>query len=182
MTLTIDYSLIQTAASDRDALERLIARVWPDAYRLAMGVLRDRSLAEDAAQEACASMAVWLASLKDAAAFRTWFYRLVVNAAITISRRRRETVTLQTAENESVEYDSTDALDLAAALQRLAPQQRAMVLLHYYAGLNSREIAEATGTPAATVRFHLLLARRALRRALSVSAQAARAEVFSNAH
>jgi len=182
VSLKIDLALVEEASSDSEALERLIAHVWPEAFRLAAGILRDRSLAEDAAQEACASMAVALSSLKSAASFRTWFYRLVVNESISISRRRRDTVALHEITSKTIEFDGAQAVDLFGALQRLSSEQRAIVLLHYYAGLNSRELAAAAGLPAATVRFHLMLARRALRRALSLAAHAAPPEVYSNAN
>lgn len=102
---------------------------------MAAGMLRDRALAEDAAQEACAAMAVALPSLKTTGAFRTWFYRLVVNEAITISRRRRETTTLDDVDCVAMESDNALALDISRALQRLPTEQRIMVLLYYYAGL-----------------------------------------------
>ncbi|MBC5829050.1 MAG: hypothetical protein GIW98_02525 [Candidatus Eremiobacteraeota bacterium] len=41
--------------------------------------------------------------------------------------------------------------------------------MRYYVGLNSGEIAAATGLPSSTVRFHLMLARRRLRKALSAT-------------
>jgi RNA polymerase sigma-70 factor, ECF subfamily len=178
--LTIDASLIEAAASDDRSLEQLIIAVWPEAFRLAAGILRDRSLAEDAAQEACASMAVALSSLKNPAGFRTWFYRLVVNEAMTISRRRREAATLHEAASHSIEFDNDQAMDLFKALHDLPAERRAIVLLHYYAGLTSREIAVAAHLPAPTVRFHLMLARRALRRALSVAVHPASSEALTH--
>jgi RNA polymerase sigma-70 factor, ECF subfamily len=178
--LTIDTSLIEAASSDRGSLEQLIAAVWPEAFRLAQGILRDRSLAEDAAQEACASMAAGLASLKSAGAFRTWFYRLVVNESVTISRRRRTAAVLHEAAAEPVEFDATQMLDLSQALQRLPAEQRAVILLHYYVGLNSREIGISARLPAATVRFHLMRARRALRRALGDPTRPESTEAVSN--
>jgi RNA polymerase sigma factor (sigma-70 family) len=180
--LQLDASLIEAAFSDSRSLEQLIAAVWPEAYRLAAGILHDRNLAEDAAQEACASMAAKLSSLKTVAAFGTWFYRLVVNEALTISRRRRETVTLHEVESKAIAFDEAQALDLSNALRHLPAEQRAVVLLHYYVGLNSREIAAAARLPAPTVRFHLMLARRALRRALALSTHSASTEVLSNAN
>lgn len=180
--LQVDASLIEAASSDSRSLEQLIAAVWPEAFRLAAGILRDRNLAEDAAQEACASMVAGLSSLKSAAAFRTWFYRLVVNEAVTISRRRRDVVTLHEAESEATAFDDAQALDLSNALRHLPEEQRAVVLLHYYVGLNSREIAAAARIPAPTVRYHLMLARRALRRALALSAHPASTEALSNAN
>jgi RNA polymerase sigma-70 factor (ECF subfamily) len=163
-------------------MEKLIAAVWPEAFRLSLGILHDRGLAEDAAQEACAAMAVSLSSLKNAGAFRTWFYRVVVHESISASRRRRETVALRNDESAASETDSAQAIDLAKALQKLPPQQRAVVLLHYYAGLNSSEIASAADLPPSTVRFHLMLARRALRRALRVTVPPPTKEIASNAH
>lgn len=177
----MDASLVEAAATDPSALERLIAAVWPEAYRLSFGILRDRGHAEDAAQEACAAMSRSLSSLKDAAAFRAWFYRLVVNESISLSRRQHESVTLRGAALEPIACNDIDALDLYDALGRLPTTQRAVVLLYYYAGLTSREIAIAAKLPAPTVRYHLMLARRALRRALKLADPTATKEVFSNA-
>jgi RNA polymerase sigma-70 factor (ECF subfamily) len=171
----VDASLVEAASSDQVALEQLISIVWPEAFRLAAGILHDRSLAEDAAQEACAAMAVSLTSLQSFAKFRSWFYRLV-----SISRRRPKTVELGEATFRPMETDGARALDLSHALRNLPAQQRALVLLHYYVGLNSREIGVATDLAAATVRFQLMLARRALRRALSVAAQPASKEALSH--
>ena len=182
VTVTIDTSLVEAARTEQSALERLIGAVWPDAYRLAYGILRDRGLAEDVAQDACAAMATTLASLKRPEAFRSWFCRLVVNAAISMSRRRRDVV--QNGEDPLIaaSCDSTDALELSIAIRALSPEQRAIVLLHYFMGFNSREIAEAACIPASTVRFHLMKARAALRRALTDSSLSSPSEAFSNAH
>jgi RNA polymerase sigma factor (sigma-70 family) len=78
----------------------------------------------------------------------------------------------------------TDALvrvDIFRALGVLPARQRAVVALHYYADLNSREIAEILGTPEGTVRYHLSLARRRLESLLSVHRPALLAEVLFDA-
>ena len=64
MPLTVGPRVIESAQGGSEALEELIAAVWPEAYRLALVILRDRGLAEDAAQEACAAIARSLTSLK----------------------------------------------------------------------------------------------------------------------
>ncbi|MBC5829049.1 MAG: sigma-70 family RNA polymerase sigma factor [Candidatus Eremiobacteraeota bacterium] len=66
-----------------DGLERLIIAVWPEAYRIAFSILRDGGLAEDAAQEACATMARQLHTLKNTGVFNAWSYKIIVNHAIT---------------------------------------------------------------------------------------------------
>jgi RNA polymerase sigma-70 factor (ECF subfamily) len=130
-------------------------------------IRRDGGLAEDAAQEACAAIARSLPSLKRTHAFSAWSYKIIVSHAITTARRRPRTQALDTLTNQEVNFDHSDALDLYNALAALPHKQRGAVILHYYAGLNSSEISAATGLPRSTVRFHLMLARKRLRKALS---------------
>jgi RNA polymerase sigma-70 factor, ECF subfamily len=163
--MDIDLDTIEAARSGGAELDRLIRVIWPDAYRTAFGVLQDRGLAEDAAQEACASIARSLPSLKRSDVFRSWAYRIVVNRAISTGRKHR--VETSVADSQAAAPDDIVArLDLYRALERLPLRQRAVVILHYYAGLNSGEIAVSCDLPSSTVRFHLMLARRALRAAL----------------
>lgn len=169
MPLALDETLIRNAAAGGAALERLLAEVWPEAYRISLALLRDRGLAEDAAQDACAALARSLPRLKTPASFPAWCYRLIVNHVISIARKRPDTVALDRSSDCKVSFERADALDLYDALGALPIAQRAAVILHYYAGLNSAEIAAATGQPASTIRFHLMLARRALRNALGAS-------------
>ncbi len=169
MALALERELIKGARFGGASLERLIAAVWPEAYRIAFSILRDGGLAEDAAQEACAAMARQLQTLKNADVFSAWSYKIIVNHAITASRRRPRTQPLDEIADRGIHFDQSDALDLYNALAALPLVQRGAIILHYYAGLNSREIAAATGLPSSTVRFHLMLARRTLRKALSAT-------------
>ncbi|MDQ6929199.1 MAG: sigma-70 family RNA polymerase sigma factor [Candidatus Eremiobacteraeota bacterium] len=167
MSLTLEPGLVESARSGGEPLERLIAAVWPEAYRIAFSVLRDAGLAEDAAQDACATIARALQNLKQPDVFRSWSYRIIVNHAITTSRRRPHTEPIDPTNDCGVVFDRSDALDLYNALATLPVAQRGAILLHYYGGLNSKEIAAATGLPSSTIRFHLMLARKTLRRALA---------------
>lgn len=173
MPLDLDPTLIDDARRRDADLDRLIAAVWPEAFRIALSILRDPGLAEDVAQDACANIARSLETLKDTRVFAAWSYRIIVNHAITRARARLRSAESARSEAErlsptmSFESNSTEALDLHNALSTLSPTQRAAVLLHYYAGLNSAEIAAAIGGSPSTVRFHLMLARKALRKALS---------------
>lgn len=172
MALTIDPALVEAACRDDDALERLIEAVWPEAFRLAASIVRDRTLAEDVAQEACATMARSLRELKGAKTFSSWLYRIVTNHAITAVRKRRPTVPIDAAVACGTHFDSSETLDLYNALATLPIDQRAAIVLHYYGGLNSFEIARALGVAAPTVRFRIMLARRALAKALATPSSA----------
>jgi RNA polymerase sigma-70 factor (ECF subfamily) len=185
--LDLDHERIRAARDEGgDALELLIADIWPEAYRLSASMLRDAVLAEDVAQEACAAIVRGLATLQNTASFQGWCRKIIVNCAITAARRRPDVVPLEALGHREVRFDSDDALDLADALATLPVAERGAILLHYYAGLTSREIAEATGLPSSTVRFRLMLARRKLRVALSAAnthphSAAAHQEAFTDA-
>jgi len=149
---------------DAAALDALIAAIWPHAYRIALSILRHPMAAEDAAQEACARVIHALAGLRCSAAFGVWFYRLVVREALAIERRTRacEPLDPRTVASASPLTDVLVRIDVLRALGALPPRQRVAIVLHYYAGLNSREIAEVLAMPEGTARYHLLLARRRL--------------------
>jgi RNA polymerase sigma-70 factor, ECF subfamily len=182
--MQLDPELIAGARAGGADLERLIGVVWPEAYRIAFSILHDRGLAEDAAQEAVAAIARSLPSLHDPNRVSSWCYRIAANEALSTARRRPKTQSLDSFSDRSVMFDCSDAIDLYRALGTLPIVQRAVIVLHYYAGLDSRKISDAIGMPRSTVRFHLMLARRALRRALSsTTAQESGAEgVLSNVH
>ena len=179
----MDAETIEQARGGGDALEALIAQAWPDAYRVALVILRDRDLAQDAAQEACIALTRSLHRLETPAAFAAWMYRIAVRCALDAARARKRHASFEGVADQNVVSDPTEAIDLYDALASLAPVQRAVLLLHYYAGFRSHEIAAAIGVLPPTVRFHLMRARRRLRAALDAPARAQVSynEVISNA-
>lgn len=69
---------------DPIAVDNLIAAVWPHAYRIALAILCDRALAEDAAQESCAVVAQSIGALRRIDSFSSWFYRIVYREALRV--------------------------------------------------------------------------------------------------
>lgn len=164
--LDIEPSLVAAASSGGRDLDALLGAIWPEAYRTAYAILRDRGLAEDSAQDACATIARSLHSLKERTTFRAWAYRIIANAAISTGRRRKADEPLSAVREPAAPDEAAAIVDLEIALAKLPFDQRAVVILHYYVGLTSEEIAGHSGVRASTVRFRLMLARRALYHAL----------------
>jgi RNA polymerase sigma-70 factor (ECF subfamily) len=155
-------------AGDLVALETLIAVAWPHAFRIALSILRHPMTAEDAAQEACASVIRSIGRLRSSEAFGVWFYRLVVHEALMLERRRRHHEPLEAADvpSASALTDALVRLDVLGALGALPPRERAVIGLAYYAELSSTEIGNVLGIPAGTVRYLLSRARKKLEVAL----------------
>ncbi len=167
---------------DPDERDALIEAVWPDAYRLAYTILRDKHAAEDAAQEACIVIYRSVETLRRADAFRTWFYRIVVREAGAVKRRRGEIA--EALEATTHASDRETAIDVWRALATLPENLRIVVILRHFEELSSREIASVLRIPDGTVRFRLMVARRKLQpllRDLWSTAPAATSEVHTHA-
>ncbi len=162
MPISVAASLVEAACSGGLAeAERLIEAAWPDAFRLALAVLGDRSAAEDAAQEACIALYRSISALRCPDAFRVWFYRIIVREAAAQKKRRARP---EAAAHDRLEpRDHAAVVDLWRALDRLPQKLRDVVVLRYYEDLSSREIASVLGVPDGTVRFRLMTAKRHLR-------------------
>lgn len=144
----------------------LIRAVWPTAYHIALSVVRDRALAEDAAQEACAILFRAIGRLRSPDAFNVWFYRIVVREAAELDRRNFASPPEPLPDGRSEIDDAVMRVDVRIALAALSSQQRLAVTLYYYAEMNSREIAQILGIQDSSVRFHVMKARKALEKSL----------------
>ena len=148
-------------SGDEKAREALIAVIWPGCYRLAATVVGDVTLAQDAAQEACAIVYRRIRGLRDADAFDTWLYRVVMREATRV--RRRNPRTFELPDRASIPDDGTAAIDVWRALGELSPDQRDVVVLFYFDDLTTEEIAKILGVAHVTVRTRLSRARGRLR-------------------
>lgn len=176
----IPQDLIEHARTgSADDIERLIAAIWPDAYRLARAVLGTASGAEDVAQEACVLVYRNITSLRSVGAFRVWLYRIVMREALQAKRSQLlDRGALKTAIQETAPEES---MDLWRALNSLPQPLHAVVVLRYFEDLTSREIASILRVPDGTVRFRLMIAKNRLRRLLDVNPAAGSNEVRTNA-
>ena len=162
MATPVPTELVDAARTGgQDEIELLLRTVWPDAYRLARAIVGEGQAAEDAAQEACIVVYRTIGSLRTTAAFRTWFYRIVVREAAELRRRRSRVEPVPEASASA--GDQTAHIDVWRAVCALSGKLREVVVLRYFEDLSSPEIASVLGIPEGTVRFRLMIARQRLR-------------------
>jgi RNA polymerase sigma-70 factor (ECF subfamily) len=162
---------------DREAFTEL-GRLWIDRlYAIARLILRDSERAQDAAQEAL--IAAWrdLRGLRDPDRFEPWLRRLLVNACYREARshgRRLRVEGKVTQMSDGID-DSASALadrdELARAFVLLEPEQRALIVLHFYVGLPVQETALALGLPVGTVKSRLHRTLQQMRATLDADAR-----------
>ena len=163
---------------DHDAFEALAIGAADRLFAIARLILRDISAAEDAVQEALVHAWRDLPRLRDPDRFDAWLRRLLVNACADQGRRRRRwSAEIQIVRVEPTADDAIGTLadrdQLERGFRRLKPEQRAAVVMHFYLGLTTAEIAETLGVPLGTAKSRLHYATETLRAALEADARSA---------
>ena len=148
---------------DVRAMAELYQRFFPTLVWVAYSVLLDRSLAEDAAQQAFATAYERLASLRSPERFGPWLTTICRNTAQDMMRaKRREAALQERAASEVHAASNSDGFDTAVkeAVDGLPALYREVVVLHYYSGLSYEEIESVLGVSRDRVKGRLARARR----------------------
>jgi len=98
---------------------------------------------------------------------RAWLYRIATNKAIDRGRRARPKVKLEDVELVAPERDPATSLDIARAVELLAPGQRAAFVLRQVQGLSYAEIAETLGCSQEAARARVSEATKTVRRRIA---------------
>lgn len=149
-----------TATELRARFLRLAGGELDRAYRLAGLLLGDAHEAEDATQEALLRAWLALGSVADAAAFRPWFDRILVNLCRDRLRRRAKIrfLPIEAGAGATIADPFRDAIardEALRALDALDTDERTVLVLHYWADLPLADVADRTGWPIGTVKSRL---------------------------
>jgi RNA polymerase sigma-70 factor (ECF subfamily) len=176
---TDDRRLIADCVAGRTSAFGELVRRYQD--RLFNAVLRVVDNADDAAdvvQDAFLNAYQSLNSFKGDSEFFTWLYRIAFNAAISLRRKRKAVLSFDggderaatepadpsefTRPGVALERSEEDA-QLLAAMARLSPEHRAVLVLKDLEGQKYEDIAEVLDVPIGTIRSRLHRARLELR-------------------
>jgi len=181
-----DRKLVEDARrGNATAFRELVIRHQRRAYAVALGMVHDPDDARDICQEAFLKVHKSLATFEGDAQFFTWLYRIVVNLAIDHLRKRR---------GQKVEFDDTQANDdpdeggiaphrtgfdparalsdkelrnkIVAALDKLSPAHRAVLVMREVEGLSYQEMAETMNCSIGTIMSRLFHARKKMQQML----------------
>jgi RNA polymerase sigma-70 factor, ECF subfamily len=167
-------SAVSRDASLEKEFEQRLADCPTLAYRVALGVLRNRTEAEDVAQEAMLRAYRHFHRLRDRERFRAWLvrtaWRLSLDRIRSAGRReRRERAAIEERSEigvESVAETREFQRRLSAALDALPEKLRRVMVLAAIEGYNTSEVAKVLDLPEGTVKSRLHLARKQLAEAL----------------
>lgn len=162
------HRTIDSAASgDEVAFGRIVAEHHDHMRRVCRFITRDDSLADDA------TMAAWdiawrkLGSLREPTRLRPWLVSVAVNEAKRLAKRRRRRLEVEVPLDRTDRAGGIDPatgidrVDLRHAMDRLDPDDRALLAMRYVAGFSSVELADLIGLspPGTRARLSRLLKR-----------------------
>ena len=159
-------------------------------YRMALFITGNRNDSEDVLQETFVKCYLHRSELKDPERFESWIYQIMVRTAWDLEKKkkRKKEISYEGILEEARESGTGQAgrlqedtsrpdplseilkqetsRELAQEIRKLDIKYRTAILLYYYNGLSTREIAEVTGTFEGTVKSRLNKARKLLRERL----------------
>ena len=171
----------QARAGDAPAFDELVLRYRKKVYRMALGMARNHSDADDIAQETFLRAYQALPRFNDAYEFKTWLFRIAANTGINILKRKarqvetsfEEKAELGLVQPASPDNPGTDLeqkelrLTIDRAVRDLSPKLQTVWVLRTAEDLSYDDIARVMKISMGTVMSRLSRAREHLRHALT---------------
>lgn len=154
-----------TLDGDRKAFAILVERYEPSVRAVALSVLQDAHLAQDAAQDAFVKAYEKLGHLRRAEAFGPWLLKISRRCALNTVRQPRQMPVSECdlGQEESAHLLDEDKERLLAAIVRLGKAERQVIMLRYFGGHSVKEVADMIGRNVGTVTKQLSRAHARLR-------------------
>ena len=168
----LDGALARAAEGDQLAFAEIVSRNQAMVFSIACHFLRDRSLAEELAQEVFLNLHQNLSAIQSPAHLTFWLRKVTSHRCIDQTRRLkvRPQVSLEEVPEPVAQSAENDML-LSEALRRvvstLPEKPRMVVILRYQEDLDPTEIAKVLKMPLNTVKSHLRRSLSIMREKLS---------------
>ncbi len=149
----------------RDKLEAYLIENQTKFYHLAYSYLQNREDSLDAVQTAACRALERRGSLREAAALRSWFTRILINVCMDLLRQRKQVTLVSDEDLNSSSYEDPLPEDdaLSHRVDVLPPEVQTVVRLRFYEDFTLREISDATGWNLSTVKSRLYAGLKKLR-------------------
>jgi len=159
------------AALDPEMLERLMADYGQEVWNYAYFITKNRSMADDIAQDVFIGAYRSFASFRREASMKTWLLRMTRNRSINAVRsafvrrvllvdRVRPGSSAASAENDFIETETVS--EVWRCVLELPVKHREIIILHAKYELSVQQMAEVLHIPEGTVKSRLHAARKRL--------------------
>lgn len=173
-TVSDEELLVQRAAAgDERAYGKLVAAYQSRVFNFVRSMVRNDEVAEDITQESFVKAFFSLKRLQNAGSFKSWLFRIANNNTLDWLRRKRFQLVdvdeqihesyVDKRDPESGAMEQERLNHVRAALNKLKPDQKAILVMCDLQGLSYAEIAEVLKVPFGTVQSRIFYARKKLK-------------------
>ena len=180
-----DHALIrQVLAGEKDAYGQLVSAHSQAIFRVAFRITENEADADEVVQETFLRAYRKLESFDAQSNFRTWIYRIAMNCALDVLKKRKTVTMVSIAEDFDEEQPAVQLADRGAgperllmdleiesrrqaAMEKMTPSERVAFVLRHEEGSSMEEIAEALGVAPNTAKQSVFRAVQKLRRSLA---------------
>ncbi len=173
--------LTAICSNDMSALQTLFDRYRQQLYQTALGITRDPQTAEEVLQDCFYRLYRHAAKLDGSTPLAPWLYRVTVNLCYSHLKKRRHwfesfhdlAERLWAGQRSTPEYVAEQHEFqgvVRQTLEKLSPQHRAVLVLHYFHDYSLSEIATILECPEGTVKSRLFYARKVLKEQIALAA------------
>ena len=171
---------------DAGAYRGLVEKYQQRVYTMVYGMLRNQEDARDITQDAFVKAYNNLDSFRLESSFYTWLYRIAMNLAIDVTRRRKRRPTAEFDEAIGAKENDGQLSEvhqtqnpgkaferkqlygrIMDAVEELPEDQRQVILLRELEGLSYKQISEILGVAEGTIMSRLFYARKRLQKTLA---------------
>jgi RNA polymerase sigma-70 factor (ECF subfamily) len=175
---SLSHLVMAAQAGDVEAYGRLVEATQTMAHAVALGVLRDPTLAPDAVQQAYLRAFRRLIDLEEPAAFPGWLRRIVVTVALNMRRATRRTLLrlddlpeVPVLDEAETRWSEIQRHRLASALLTLTPEERQLCDRRYHGQWPVARLAQNAGVDESAMRKRLQRIRDKLRKEIEMAEQ-----------
>ncbi|HHP7240948.1 MAG TPA: RNA polymerase sigma factor [Cyclobacteriaceae bacterium] len=172
-----DSEIVKKVIDGRDDLFSLLVKKYKNyAFTLALRVVKNREDAEEIAHDSFIKAYKSLKKFKRESKFSTWFFRIVINTAISASRKRKyDHIDISEAYDVGSEENNCDNLIVKnerikvvnEAMNQLKPDDAVLLNLYYFRSFDLREINAITGIDINNLKIKLFRARKRMGQIIS---------------
>lgn len=163
----MDMLLVKKAQKkDTDAFIKLIEENKTALYKVAKGYLSSEEDIADVMQDTILSAYEHIGELRTASYFKTWLTRILINRCTDLLRQQKRVVPMEQVQEMIAPLNESE-YEFYELLKELPQNDRAIFLLYYGEGFNTREVAEILSLNENTVKSRLRRGRKKLEQAIS---------------
>lgn len=157
--------VLRAIHNDKNAFERLYCSISNDLYKMAVYILGDCGLAEEAVSETVIDALTGIKKMKDADKFESWILKILTVKCNRKIKDKYNKFSVFNPKSQSIEdfkeksiyrqFDNDTKTDIQIALSKLDKKDRVIISLCVIEGYKSHEVAEILSMNASTVRTRL---------------------------